>query len=66
MTSENDLFGVPIYSYTREQALADGILVDVSKMAKQAGFKIPMAVTDTLWHSFVEWSQDGVQCPNPT
>ena len=61
MTSENDLFGEPIYSYTRAQALADGVLVDVSTLAKQAGFKIPTAVTDTVWHSFIEWSHDDSQ-----
>jgi DNA repair protein RadC len=37
-----------IYTYTREQALADGVLVDVSKMAREAGFKFPTAVTADL------------------
>ena len=58
MINKSDLFGAPIYTYTRSQALADGELVDVSEMAKQAGFKIPVAVTDTVWHSFVEWSKE--------
>ena len=33
--------------YTRGQAIEDGILVDVSDTAREAGFKIPVAVTRT-------------------
>lgn len=39
-----------IYSYTREQALQDGVLVDVSQMAKEAGIKYPTAVTAAIWN----------------
>lgn len=35
--------------YTRSQALADGVLVDVSKLAIEAGFVIPVAATAALW-----------------
>lgn len=35
--------------YTRAQALEDGTLVDVSEMAREAGFKCPVAVTRALW-----------------
>lgn len=34
-----------IYKYTREQALADGVLIDVTTQAKEAGFKFPVAIT---------------------
>lgn len=34
-----------VYSYTRAQAIEDGVLTDVSDMARQAGFKHPVAVT---------------------
>ena len=37
-----------IYSYTRSQALEDGVLVDVSKMASEAGFRYPTAITADL------------------
>ena len=37
-----------IYSYTRAQALADGVLVDVSQMASEAGFRYPTAITADL------------------
>jgi hypothetical protein len=42
-----------IYAYTRAQALADGVLVDVSQMAREAGFKFPTAITADL-HSRLE------------
>ncbi len=42
-----------IYAYTREQAIADGVLVDVSDTAKEAGFKWPVAVTVAVWNEVV-------------
>jgi hypothetical protein len=38
-----------IYAYTRAQAIADGVLIDVSKLAREAGFKLPVAVTCGVW-----------------
>lgn len=38
-----------IYSYTREQAIADGVLVDVSDLARESGFTVPVAVTQGLY-----------------
>ena len=38
-----------IHTYSREQAIRDGVLVDVSPVAQEAGFKIPVALTGTLW-----------------
>lgn len=35
--------------YNRTQALADGALVDVSPFSKQAGIKVPVAVTAMVW-----------------
>ena len=40
-------------AYTRAQAIEDGILVDVSETAREAGFKIPVAVTRTVWDRLV-------------
>lgn len=56
MESENnvkELFGEVIYAYTREQAIADGVLIDVSKMAKEAGIRFPVAVTNAVWHEYI-------------
>jgi hypothetical protein len=45
---EDSLFGPVIYSYTRAQALADGVLVDVTETAKEVGFKLQVAITEAL------------------
>ena len=46
-------FGEPIHAYTRAQALADGVLVDVTRQASPAemrgGFTVPVAVTAAVW-----------------
>ena len=42
---ESDL----ISTYTRAQALADGVLVDITPWAREAGFTIPVAVTAAVW-----------------
>jgi hypothetical protein len=44
----DSLFGTVIYAYTRTQALADGVLVDVTETAKEVGFKLPVAITEAL------------------
>ena len=35
--------------YTRAQALEDGVLVDLTEWAREADFKIPVAVTAGVW-----------------
>jgi len=42
-----------IFSYSRSQALDDGALLDVSELAREAGFKFPVAVSDTLYHGYL-------------
>jgi hypothetical protein len=37
-----------IHTYSREQAIADGVLVDVTTTAKEAGFKFPVALTSAV------------------
>ncbi len=38
-----------IFAYTRAQALEDGVLVNVSEMAAEAGFRFPTAISQTLY-----------------
>ncbi len=45
MLTDDDL----IYSYTRAQALADGVLMDVSERARRAGIRYPTACTAGVW-----------------
>ena len=42
-----------IYSYSRAQAIADCVLVDVTEQAKAIGFRIPTVVTATLYQGYV-------------
>jgi hypothetical protein len=42
-----------IYSYTRAQAIDDGVLVDATLLAKEAGFRLPVALTRTVWEKCV-------------
>ena len=42
-----------IYAYTRKQAIEDGVLVDVTETAKEAGFRVPVALTAAVWVDYV-------------
>jgi hypothetical protein len=52
MCNDEDEFKI-ISLYTRDRAIADGFLVDVSDMAREAGFKWPVAVTRSVWDDIV-------------
>jgi len=43
--------------YTRQNAIDDGVLVDVSETARDAGISFPVAMTRTLWHECVDLTQ---------
>ena len=54
MNTTLESFGPPISTYTRAQAIADGGLVDLTEWGSAdkgfiGGFKIPVAVTATVW-----------------
>lgn len=46
-----------ISSYTRAEALADGQLIDVTETAKEAGFRLPVAITCAVWADCVAWGE---------
>ena len=54
MDNLHELFGDAIASYSRAQALKDGILVNVSSVAQEAGLKFPLALTRAVWGAYVE------------
>ncbi len=58
---EHEVFGKVIYAYTRKNAIEDGILIDVSTVAKEAGIKFPVALTRAVWEKYVEVPPN-VQC----
>lgn len=54
----HETFGPIIASYTRAQALDDGALVDVTEMAQDARFRVPVALTRDAWAEAVAWDDD--------
>jgi len=55
-SKQNNLFeDADIVSiYTRAQAIEDGVLIDVSEIAREAGIKFPVATTCQLWADVIE------------
>jgi len=51
---KDEIFGDYISIYTRQQAIEDGTLVDVSSVAQEAGIKFPVALTQAVWSKYVE------------
>lgn len=50
-----------IFSYSRSEALKDGVLIDVTETARAAGFRIPVAMTSAAWALCVK-IPPGVTC----
>ena len=59
--SPESFFGDIISTYTRAQAIEDGVLIDVSPTAKEAGFEWPVAMTAGAWADCVAWSDTDSQ-----
>lgn len=57
-----EVFGEVISSYSRKQAIEDGVLIDVTEAANQLGFRVPVAMTSAAWGDCVEWSESD-NCP---
>ena len=54
MNTRNPFEDAPvIYSYTRKQAIEDGVLIDLSAWASETGFTIPVACTAAVWNQFI-------------
>ena len=50
--------GPVISIYTRRQAIEDGVLVDVTETAREAGFRIPVALSRSVWDRLVALPED--------
>ena len=46
-------FGPVISTYTRREAIADGVLVDVTETAREAGIRYPVAITRSVWDTII-------------
>jgi len=54
MNGKNPFEDAPvIFSYTRAQAIEDGVLVDLTAWARETGFKVPVACTATVWQGYI-------------
>lgn len=47
-----------IHSYTRANAIADGVLLDVTNEAREAGFKALVALTAEVLNACVKWTAE--------
>ncbi len=54
-------FGPVIYRYTRAHAVADGVQVEVTKTAREAGISFPVFLTRSVFERFVA-VPPGVTC----
>jgi len=52
-TTMDELFGPVIFAYTRKDAIADGVLVDVTDTAREAGIKLPTALTRAVFEDYI-------------
>ena len=59
--SSDSPFGPVIYTYTRKQAIADGVQVDVTQTAKEAGITYPVFLTRSVFDAYVAVPA-GVEC----
>ena len=53
MKNSDTPFDENIYSYTRAHAIADGMQVDVSTVAQEAGIRFPVFLTRTVYDAYV-------------
>jgi len=42
-----------VFRYSRQQAIEDGVLVDLTPWARETGFTIPVACTAAVWHQYI-------------
>lgn len=61
----HDFWGAPIHTYTRAEALADGVLVDVTETGREAGFRLSVAMTTGAWSEAVAWPDCDPLCLAP-
>jgi len=44
--------------YTNEQAVEDGVKVNVTEWAREVGFTLPVYVTRGVWEKCIEWQAE--------
>ena len=61
MFGAEDFFGPVISSYTRQQAIEDGFLVDVTMQAAEVGFSVHTVLTVNAWCEAVKCTPKQVE-----
>jgi hypothetical protein len=64
--SIEQIFGAPIYTYSRAQAIADGVLVDVSEAIQPCPFKYPVAMSRAAYEATIAAGGKWVAIEKPT
>lgn len=57
-TAPKEIFALNVSAAARKQAIEDGLLIDVSDVAWDAGFSRPTFVTASVWNDCVAWAAD--------
>jgi hypothetical protein len=52
-STPEDIFGPVVYAYTRAQAVADGVQIEVTKTAQEAGIRYPVFLTRAVYDAYV-------------
>lgn len=47
-----------VHTFTRDDAIQGGVLMDAGAMSREAGFKVPVALTARVWATCVGWGSD--------
>ena len=53
MNTHESPFGEIVYAYSRAQAVADGVQIEVTKTAQEAGIKFPVFLTRAVYDAYV-------------
>ena len=64
MKTNKSPFGEVIYAYTRKQAIADGVQIDVTKTAQEAGIKFPVFITRGVFDAYIAVPEGVTGHPN--
>ena len=57
MSTMNDIFGPPIHSYTRSEAIADGVLIEATPSVV-GRFPVPVAYTAAAHADSIAWDDE--------
>lgn len=61
MSTSDSLFGDVISAYSRANAIEDGVLHDVTKLATEQGIRYPVAIAAHAWAAAVAWDHGAMQ-----